>query len=70
MIRCRFINRKLATCCKTKVSNLDIIESIGTAADENILWFQVSMDDAEAVDVSKPFEDLPEKPPDFRGVLV
>lgn len=56
--------------CETEIANLDVVYPIGADADKYVLGFEVTMNDAQAVDVSKTFEDLTEKSPDLGRVLV
>ena len=69
-VRHGLVHRELAACSETKVTNLDVVDSISADANEHIFWFEITMYDAQTVYVSKTFKDLSEKSPDLSGVLV
>lgn len=70
MVSSGLINGKLSACGETKVSNLDIIDAISATADENVLRFQIAMNDTQTVNMSKTLEYLSEKSPDFGRILM
>jgi hypothetical protein len=53
------IHRKLATCCQAKITNLDIVNAIRTARNKDVLRLEVTMNNAQRMNVRHPFENLP-----------
>ena len=60
----------MSTGGKSKVANLDIVDAVRATADEDVLWLQVTVDDAESVNMSQTFQNLAEEAPDFGCVLI
>lgn len=51
-MRYSLVESELPTGCQPKVADFDVVCPISAAADEDILWLQISMDDAQAMDMS------------------
>ena len=69
-IRRNLVNRELPTCCQSKVSNFYVVDAIRPIADEDVFWFQVTVYNAETVNMSQPLQYLTEQPPDFGRILI
>lgn len=64
------VDGKLTAGGQAKISNLDVVRSIAAVSNEYVFRLQVSMNDAQTVNMGKTLECLPEKAPYFRGVLI
>lgn len=63
------IDRKLSTCRQAKVSYLYVVYAISAAADEDVFWFQVTVNDVKPVNVGQAFQNLPKEAPYLGRVL-
>jgi hypothetical protein len=56
----------LTTCSKSKVTNARIVGNIN----ENVVWLQITMYDAMAVDVAEAIKNLSEETPRTINVII
>lgn len=60
---------KLARCGEAKVTDLDAVHTVNTCTNKNILWLEISVHNAKAVNMCQAVEQLPEQSPDFLHIL-
>jgi hypothetical protein len=61
---------ELSARSQTEVPDLDVIHPVGTAADKDVLRFQVAVDNTQAVNVSQTLKDLSKETPYLGRILV
>ena len=60
--------RQLAGGGKTKVADLDVVDTVLSNLDEYVIGLEVAVDDSQAVDVHQPTQYLPKQSPDLGNV--
>lgn len=68
-VRHSFIYSELARGGQSEVADLDIVHAVWAETDEDVVGFQVTMDDIESVNVDEALEDLAEESPHLVGIL-